>query len=183
MYHRTLIDDSPHDLGMLISLDVPRTINPTDDNPRIVPNLRPAVWSRGPLNASSCVVVTLFVKGAQCSRIVDSTLFQIVQIGFLFFSGSQCTLKDLGMTTLSVHTIVSRGITWWQETNKFIRHSPEIFPRFHNVAIGFRNVRNSAFFLQKSHPLRIAQSHPSLGPMLRVLSPLRSSRFFGGAKV
>ena len=33
--------------------------------------------------------------------------------------------------------------------NKFTRHTPEIFHSFHGVAINFRNISNSVFFLQK----------------------------------
>ena len=49
------------------------------------------------------------------------------------------------MTSLSVHSGHDMVAI-----NKFPRHTPEIFPRFHSVAISFKNVCNSAFFLQST---------------------------------
>ena len=45
---------------------------------------------------------------------------------------------------------------------KFTRHTPDIYPSFHGVAISNRNIRNSAFFLQRVTPCELQRVSPRL---------------------
>ena len=72
--------------------------------------------------------------------------------------------------TLPVKTIMAA-------TNKF---PFPFFPKASRSAS--EKVHNSAFFLAKSHPLRVAKSHPSPRPKSGTLPPRRSSRLSGGVR-
>ena len=78
---------------------------------------------------------------------------------FWLASRRESILTELGIMTLSVLTNVYDMVVM----NKFPRHTPEFFPCFQSVAISFRRVCNSVFFLQES-PLRTAEGHLSPRP-------------------
>ena len=69
--------------------------------------------------------------------------------------------------------------------NKVTRHTPEIFPCFHSVAISFRKVCNSVSSLQRVAPCALQRVTPRVAsprPKWRVLLPRRVSRLSGAVR-